>query len=575
MQSPNNPRENFFTFLKHSTVSLLSNSSSYGIIFKVDLKKDSSYKTPYYMFRSKHFGEPITSIVLKICPLVDEPRSTNNSIKIGTKTKLFTVRDEFLKEYYNTLYIALDTCKYLEPACPFPIYIDLLETAHLTTEDFSYMPTMDALYNDDDDTDEGSPTEYMFNSEACLNLLISTDTLSEHESFEQKTYIKNTKATKATAIADESDDDEENGHVSAFGEEEEGTFGGEKGTFGGGKSELLAQLINGLRENKYDKIGIIAMELASGFQTLKSLESTPEYGLYKNYARYELMVLAIEQQIVHCDFHTENLMINSTYERYFDGYVGKCLLIDFGLTTKIEYVFPPITIQSIPDIVNKINDLSNKNKNYQPYIWFNKLDVGDIDIINDLFVCRERSKQQLVEYSQRTRAMNNSSYPSIPLKLIDYQKHLPKMAHGMFFSGGGREEDDAFYKPTTSPSTIFETMIFGTNVPFKFKDSTLNSILNNKFKLIPNERLLAIENYNVGDAKQSAKKQSAKKQSAKKQSSNLYKPNLFKMTYNLNKNVLNNTIAAGGKTKTKTKTKTKPKNKTKKCLNKQKTQRRK
>jgi hypothetical protein len=559
MQSPNNPRENFFTFLKHSTVSLLSNSSSYGIIFKVDLKEDSSYKTPYYMFRSKNFGEPITSIVLKICPLVDEPRSTNNSIKIGTKTKLFTVRDEFLKEYYNTLYIALDTCKYLEPACPFPIYIDLLETAHLPTEDFSYMPTMDALYNDDDDTDEGSPTEYMFNSEACLNLLISTDTLLEHEPVEQKTYIKNTKATKATAIADESDDEE-------------------YGTFGGGKSELLAQLINGLREKKYDKIGIIAMELASGFQTLKSLEATPEYGLYKNYARYELMVLAIEQQIVHCDFHTENLMINSTYERYFDGYLGKCLLIDFGLTTKIEYVFPPITIQSIPDIVNKINDLSNKNKNYQPYIWFNKLDVGDIDIINDLFVCRERSKQQLVEYSQRTRAMNNTSYPSIPLKLIDYQKHLPKMAHGMFFSGGGREEDDAFYKPTTSPSTIFETMIFGTNVPFKFKDSTLNSILNNNFKLVPNKQLLTIENYNVGDDKQSAKKQSTKKQSTKKQSTKKqssikqlskykktytqYKPSVFEGIDNLNKRVVNNTIAAGG-------------NKTKKCLNRRKTQRRK
>ena len=54
LQDPNDPRNNFFNFLKNSSISLLSNSSNYGIILKVQIN-NTSYNSPYSMFRIKHF----------------------------------------------------------------------------------------------------------------------------------------------------------------------------------------------------------------------------------------------------------------------------------------------------------------------------------------------------------------------------------------------------------------------------------------------------------------------------------------------------------------------------------------
>ena len=69
-------------------------------------------------------GEPIKSLLIKSCPLVTEYKRNRPMLLIGGKEKKLTIKDDFLKEYYNQVYIALDTCKYLETICPFPIYND-------------------------------------------------------------------------------------------------------------------------------------------------------------------------------------------------------------------------------------------------------------------------------------------------------------------------------------------------------------------------------------------------------------------------------------------------------------------
>jgi hypothetical protein len=338
---------------------------------------------------------------------------------------------------------------------------------------------------DDEDADEGTPSEYMFNNDACLKLLLDKSPSQTKETTDAtENKPKYFMAKKLAAAAVESDDEDEDEETQEFG------------SFSGGGNKILEQLINGLRENKFDNLGIIAMELAAGFQTLRTFELHPNYKLFENYARHELIALAIEQQIVHCDFHTENLMINPDYEGYFDGKMGKCLLIDFGLTKKIEGILidvlnslstPPIITK---DVINKINIFSNKNLRYKPYAWFNEFTDADLDEINELFASRSRAKQQLVEYSQETKRSNPSTlYPNIPLKLIDYQTQLPKMAHGMFFSGGGGYNGgglpNSFYETPNVKElmkNIFKTMSFGINSFFKL-DNKYNK--NNKLQIVP------------------------------------------------------------------------------------------
>jgi hypothetical protein len=86
LQDPNDPRNNFFNFLRNSNVTLLSNSSVYGIIFKVDIN-NTEYQSPYSMFRTKNFGERVKTLVLKICPLTKEYKKRRDYFLIHGKEK--------------------------------------------------------------------------------------------------------------------------------------------------------------------------------------------------------------------------------------------------------------------------------------------------------------------------------------------------------------------------------------------------------------------------------------------------------------------------------------------------------
>ena len=170
LQDPNNSRTNFFNFLKNSSVTLLSNSSNYGTILQVNII-NPDYISPYTMFRTKHFGEQIKCLIVKICPLVKKYERHRPILLISGKEKKTTPIDNFFEEYYAQIFIALDTCKYLETICPFPVYIDIFKKTS-TQEDnyFNDLPTIDAADIDESNIDNNSPTDYMFNDKECLDI---------------------------------------------------------------------------------------------------------------------------------------------------------------------------------------------------------------------------------------------------------------------------------------------------------------------------------------------------------------------------------------------------------------------
>ena len=437
LQDPNDPRNNFFNFLKNSSISLLSNSSNYGTILKVQIN-NPSYESPYSMFRSKHFGEKVKTLVVKICPLVKQYKKNQSLLLIGGKEKKTTIMDDFLKEYYTQIFIAIDTCKYLESVCPFPVYIDFFKKSYSYNDDmFKDIPTIP----DTNLNEYGSPTDYMFNDNECLDLF-----KSKFDDVE----INN------------QDDEEDFGNIS-----ENDDF------FGGGPNNIFQQLINNL-DVKYDYLGIIAMEIAEGYSTLRTFRTNPaNYKLYQNFARYEIITLALEQRLLHCDFHDENILINPDYEGYFNGQLGKSFLIDFGLMkyipdNKYNEIRNLIAQTNYDLAIHKIYELSIPEAlwEYPGYKWFKQHTKDDIREILTLIQKRQQSKQDLERFSRESRTQNPStSYPIIPLNLRNYQKYLPKMSYGLYVGGNSND----FYKPAKSLTidslleNIFKTISIGIN----------------------------------------------------------------------------------------------------------------
>jgi (2Fe-2S) ferredoxin len=453
LQDPNDPRNNFFNFLNNSSVTLLSNTSNYGIIYKVTIS-NNSYNSPYSMFRSKHFGEKVKTLVVKICPLVNQYKKNQPILLIGGKEKKTTTVNDFLKEYYTQVFIALDTCKYLESSCPFPVYVDLFKKTNSNNDtSFDDIPVVP-----DVNINEGSPTDYMFDDTECLQLFKS-------------------KFSKGDDLNPHADDDDY-GNTDIISHNDD--------FLGGGSDNILDQLINNL-DVKYDYLGIIAMELAEGYNTLKTfLPNSAEYTLYKNYARYELIMLALENRLSHCDFHNENLLINPTYEGYFNEQTGKPLLIDFGLMKYIddkEYsdLQQLFSQKKYDEFIHNLYEFSIPQPlwEYQGYNWFKNVTSDDINQIVQLITKREEAKRKLETFSREQPTSSN--YPQIPLSLNKYQKFLPKISFGLFFGG----YSDTFYQPIKSENIekIMEDILKTISI-------SITSLLtfNNKIYVLPSKK---------------------------------------------------------------------------------------
>ena len=474
LQDPNNARTNFFNFLKNSSVTLLTNSSNYGTIIKVDII-NPDYISPYTMFRTKHFGEQIKCLIVKICPLVKKYERHRPILLISGKEKKTTPIDNFFEEYYAQIFIALDTCKYLETICPFPVYIDLFKKTSIQEDIyFNDLPTIDEVNIDkvgvgEDNIDNNSPTDYMFNDKECLDI------------FKQKFDIVIKKDE------DEDEDEDEYGDVGEYGDVDKYGDVGDviKHNFGfvGGTKTIIDELITNL-EQKYDYLGIMSMEIADGYNTLKTFKLDPEiYKTYENMARYEIISLALEQKLLHGDFHNENILINPNYEGYFYEMLGKALLIDFGIVkylkdTDHDQLKELISQNNYTAAIDKIYYLSIPEPlwEYPGYTWFRHVDSRDNAKLISLHQQRQQSKVQLEEFSKNIRKTDpTTKYPKIPLSLRDYNDYLPKMSYGLFFKEDaeliGGFNDMFFNTIVDQPismllQNILNTISFGINSYF-------------------------------------------------------------------------------------------------------------
>lgn len=116
-----------------------------------------------------------------------------------------------------------------------------------------------------------------------------------------------------------------------------------------------------IQNGKIQKIGIIGMELADGYNTINNEiftnnvyvdPSTGNKTNVHNMVRYLLIELAIQTGYTHGDYHKGNILVNINKNTYFKGIQGEPILIDFGYALKI----PEHTMASIKQLY--------KNKNY-------------------------------------------------------------------------------------------------------------------------------------------------------------------------------------------------------------------
>jgi serine/threonine protein kinase len=257
----------------------------------------------------------------------------------------------------------------------------------------------------------------------------------------------------------------------------------------GGNPNILEQLINNLNV-KYDYLGFIAMELADGYTTLKTFAETPNYKTYQNYARCEIIMLAMEQKLLHCDFHNENILINPNYEGYFYDMTGKAMLIDFGIVkyitdTEQEEIRQLILENKYIETINLIYEKSIPTAltMYPGYIWFKQVTPEGISEIISLIQKRNQAKQALEIFSKEIRISNPSmNYPIIPLNLRLYQKYLPKISYGLFFGGN---YNNNFYEPIKNETIdnllekILKSISIGLESGLIFDKKYVNMLIKN------------------------------------------------------------------------------------------------
>jgi serine/threonine protein kinase len=148
------------------------------------------------------------------------------------------------------------------------------------------------------------------------------------------------------------------------------------------------------------KVGIIAMELADGYEDLHHVRDNIDY---EKLAIYELCRFA-SNGFLHCDPHAGNILINETYE-YVADLRGRALLIDFGDIKRITPI--PITGNAERVITMLLDDdtwdSGGYNRRWPSYSWLKKFEKpSTTDFVNELHESRLEKMQQFYERTGTT-----------------------------------------------------------------------------------------------------------------------------------------------------------------------------
>ena len=135
--------------------------------------------------------------------------------------------------------------------------------------------------------------------------------------------------------------------------------------------ERMKRLYEG---NSELKLGIIVMSFAENYDTLLNVlhrtNNQAQQIMYKYLAVYELLRL-YDLGYMHGDYHLENILINTNYKysNLDDMYLGRCLIIDYGMAFKNKHLPDSESTTSI-DKLRKIAEEKQPDTNQNAYSWY-------------------------------------------------------------------------------------------------------------------------------------------------------------------------------------------------------------
>ena len=330
-----------YHYIENSMISLLSYDSAYGIILKLKYIGDAN--TCPYKVIEEHGGEsPLKQIILKLSMVVDVNEAKWKKESKKTLTKLTNQKLAELEEDYNNLtpskklnyekhYLMLKK-QYMNDL---PVQLENIDD--IAMKDILYLIKVSNLDVDNRKIPKLVMSTPMFTSEVNQQFELVRESIQLYEPIcptvvywgikdlhpSISTQIRRTVLNKTGILEIIQKNIDKHGYDMLLLTVLEWLN--------------TATIKDRINDKSLDyKIGIIAMELMDGYETLHSYDvsARDKMPMYVNFAAYELIRLG-SMGFVHNDTHFNNILINPNVPYFPGDILGRAMLIDFGRTTKI------------------------------------------------------------------------------------------------------------------------------------------------------------------------------------------------------------------------------------------------
>lgn len=255
--------------------------------------------------------------------------------------------------------------------------------------------------------------------------------------------------------------------------------------------ERMKRLYEGNRELK---LGIIVMSFAENYDTLLNVlhrtNNRAQQIMYKYLAVYELLRL-YDLGYMHGDYHLENILINTNYKysNLDDMYVGRCLIIDYGMAFKNKYLTNSEATTSL-DKLRKIAEEKQPDTNENAYSWHAYKWVLDfIKSESDINSGVEMLEENINSFQQEMIQKINENYPGIIERIRNINTTLYR---GSVLRGGRAIVDNS-----SSKMNMFDIPSIKVNTKESIKLQT-----NGIHKTLSNEEFIQIfnpQNMNINE----------------------------------------------------------------------------
>jgi tRNA A-37 threonylcarbamoyl transferase component Bud32 len=170
--------------------------------------------------------------------------------------------------------------------------------------------------------------------------------------------------------------------------------------------------------NRELQLGIIVMSFAENYDTLANVmdntHNLAQQIMYKYLAIYELLRL-YDLGYMHGDYHTKNILINTNYKysNEPDIYTGRCLIIDYGMGFKNNYV----NTSSSDSVSQKLHNIAQEKQpdteqnayTWNGYKWLLDFLNSESDIDSGIGTLKE----SIDSFQQQMIGKINEKYPDL------------------------------------------------------------------------------------------------------------------------------------------------------------------